>query len=91
MELAFVIANKYRSNVHGLHVRMDPRDIAPLAGEGLSGAMIEEMMESAEKEGMEHSTAARRMKVTPTSRGPALIGTRSSQRSSSMWPSTCIP
>ncbi|MEX2643998.1 MAG: universal stress protein [Acetobacterales bacterium] len=61
MELAFVIANKYRSNVHGLHVRMDPRDIAPLAGEGLSGAMIEEMMESAEKEGMEHSSAARRM------------------------------
>ncbi len=61
MELAFGLAREHSCNVHGLHVRMDPRDIAPLAGEGLSGAMIEEMMESCDKEGMDHASEARLM------------------------------
>jgi nucleotide-binding universal stress UspA family protein len=41
--------------VHGLHVRIDPRDVAPLAGEGLSGAMIEEMMSATERESAERA------------------------------------
>ncbi len=48
---ALVIARVWRAHVSALHVRVDSRDVAPLAGEGLSGAMIEEMMAATEKEG----------------------------------------
>src|SRR5271163_1192952 len=43
------------------HVRVDSRDVAPLAGEGLSGAMIEEMMSATEKESSERAHAVRSM------------------------------
>ena len=42
---ALMVARVWNAHVHCLHVRVDARDVAPLAGEGLSGAMIEEMME----------------------------------------------
>ena len=48
-------ARIWRAHVHGLHVRIDPRDVAPLAGEGLSGAMIEEMMSATERESAERA------------------------------------
>jgi nucleotide-binding universal stress UspA family protein len=44
-----------------LHVRVDARDVAPLAGEGLSGAMIEEMMTATEKESNDRARAVRTM------------------------------
>jgi nucleotide-binding universal stress UspA family protein len=44
-----------------LHVRVDSRDVAPLAGEGLSGAMIEEMMSATEKESSDRAHAVRSM------------------------------
>jgi nucleotide-binding universal stress UspA family protein len=55
---AFVAARIWRAHVHALHVRVDPRDVAPLAGEGLSGAMIEEMMAVTEKEAAERAKGA---------------------------------
>jgi nucleotide-binding universal stress UspA family protein len=42
-------------------VRVDSRDVAPLAGEGLSGAMIEEMMSATERESAERAHAVRAM------------------------------
>jgi nucleotide-binding universal stress UspA family protein len=48
---ALMLAERWRAHLHALHVRTDTRDVAPLAGEGLSGAMIEEMMASTEKDG----------------------------------------
>ena len=39
---ALMVARIWNAHVHCLHVRVDARDVAPLAGEGLSGAMIEE-------------------------------------------------
>ena len=45
-----MVARLWDAHVTALHVRMDSRDVAPLAGEGLSGAMIEEMMSATEKE-----------------------------------------
>ncbi len=48
---ALVAAAAWNAHVSAVHVRVDPRDVAPLAGEGLSGAMVEEMMEATEKEG----------------------------------------
>lgn len=51
LSTALMLGERWRAHVHALHVRTDTRDVAPLAGEGLSGAMIEEMMASTEKEG----------------------------------------
>ena len=50
LNTALTIARIWHSHVHCLHVRVDARDVAPLAGEGLSGAMIEEMMAATERE-----------------------------------------
>ncbi|SUE44400.1 universal stress protein [Roseomonas gilardii] len=50
LQTALMMARIWHSHVHCLHVRVDARDVAPLAGEGLSGAMIEEMMAATERE-----------------------------------------
>ena len=47
---ALAIARLWDARLRALHVRLDSRDVAPLAGEGLSGAMIEEMMMSSERD-----------------------------------------
>jgi nucleotide-binding universal stress UspA family protein len=47
---ALVVARVWNAHISAVHVRVDSRDVAPLAGEGLSGAMIEEMMTATEKE-----------------------------------------
>ncbi|HYZ22218.1 MAG TPA: universal stress protein [Rhodopila sp.] len=58
---ALLIARKWNAHVTALHVRVDSRDVAPLAGEGLSGAMIEEMMSATEKESNDRAQAVRAM------------------------------
>jgi len=58
---SLMIARKFNAHVTALHVRVDSRDVAPLAGEGLSGAMIEEMMSATEKESGERAHAVRSM------------------------------
>jgi nucleotide-binding universal stress UspA family protein len=58
---ALMIARLWNAHVTCLHVRVDSRDVAPLAGEGLSGAMIEEMMSATEKESSERAHAVRAM------------------------------
>ncbi len=55
------IARLWGAHVLALHVRVDSRDVAPLAGEGLSGAMIEEMMSATEKESSHRAQAVRLM------------------------------
>lgn len=58
---ALMIARTWDAHVLALHVRVDSRDVAPLAGEGLSGAMIEEMMTSTERESQTRAQAVRAM------------------------------
>jgi nucleotide-binding universal stress UspA family protein len=58
---ALLIARIWDAHVTALHVRVDARDVAPLAGEGLSGAMIEEMMSATEKESSDRAHAVRSM------------------------------
>jgi nucleotide-binding universal stress UspA family protein len=58
---ALMIARTWNAHVLALHVRVDSRDVAPLAGEGLSGAMIEEMMSATEKESGDRAHAVRTM------------------------------
>ena len=50
LETALDAAIAWQAHLTVLHVRVDARDVAPLAGEGLSGAMIEDMMVATEKE-----------------------------------------
>ncbi len=56
---ALIVARIWDAHVHCLHVRVDARDVAPLAGEGLSGAMIEEMMAATERESGERAGRVR--------------------------------
>ncbi len=56
---ALMAARVWNSHIHCLHVRVDARDVAPLAGEGLSGAMIEEMMAATERESGERAGRVR--------------------------------
>ena len=58
---ALTVARMWDAHLTALHVRVDSRDVAPLAGEGLSGAMIEEMMSATEKESTDRSNAVRAM------------------------------
>src|ERR1700712_1409057 len=61
LSTALIVARMWDAHVTALHVRVDSRDVAPLAGEGLSGAMIEEMMSATEKESSDRSRAVRAM------------------------------
>jgi nucleotide-binding universal stress UspA family protein len=61
LSTALIIARLWDAHVTALHVRVDSRDVAPLAGEGLSGAMIEEMMAATERESNERAHAVRAM------------------------------
>ncbi len=58
---ALTVARVWNAHVLALHVRVDSRDVAPLAGEGLSGAMIEEMMTATERESLARAQAVRSM------------------------------
>ena len=58
---ALIVARIWNAHLTALHVRVDARDVAPLAGEGLSGAMIEEMMSATEKESAERANAVHAM------------------------------
>lgn len=61
LSIALMTARIWNAHVTALHVRVDSRDVAPLAGEGLSGAMIEEMMIATERESGARSQAVRAM------------------------------
>jgi nucleotide-binding universal stress UspA family protein len=51
LDVGLILAKMWAAHLLVLHIKTDTRDIAPLAGEGLSGAMIEEMMSATEREG----------------------------------------
>jgi len=59
LDQAFIFGRQMDSHVDVLHVRSDPKDTVPLLGEGMSVAMIEDMMDIAEKEGVSRSARAR--------------------------------
>ncbi|WP_428377296.1 universal stress protein [Lichenicoccus sp.] len=56
---ALILARRFGAHLAALHVRSDSREVAPLAGEGLSGAMVEEMMTAADREQARRSLAVR--------------------------------
>jgi len=61
LELALVTAKRTGAHLEALHVRADPKDAVPLLGEGMSGAMIEELIDLTEKEAEARCERARSM------------------------------
>ncbi len=50
LQLGLTLARQFGAHLAAVVVRVDARSVAPLAGEGLSGAMIEDMMAATERE-----------------------------------------
>lgn len=55
---AVEVARRFQAHVRGFHVRPDPRDAAVFMAEGLSGSMLAEVIESAERDGQRHRDSA---------------------------------
>ncbi|PWC44801.1 universal stress protein [Azospirillum sp. TSO22-1] len=60
LSAAIAVARLFDAHVDSLFVKLDPRDAVPMLGEGMSGAMVDEIMRAAENESDSHLTAARR-------------------------------
>lgn len=60
LNAALKVARDFDAHVDALFVKLDPRDAVPMLGEGMSGAMVEEIMRAAEGESNVHLAAARR-------------------------------
>ncbi len=56
---ALSVARDFDAHVTALFVTLDPRDAVPLLGEGMSGAMVDDIMRAAEGESISHRAAAR--------------------------------
>lgn len=56
---ALLLAAPAKGNVEALYLRADPRDVMPMVGEGLSGALIQDLMKSLEQENKSHAAKAR--------------------------------
>ncbi len=61
IETAFLVAKTFASHVDAFHVRVDPKDTLPLLGEGMSGTLIQEMIEFAENESDDRAKKAQAM------------------------------
>lgn len=61
MGTAYAVARPVEGHVQVLHVRVDPRDAIPMLGEGVSGALVQEILANAERENTTRSAAARRL------------------------------
>lgn len=49
LQVGLLLARMWNAHLEVLHIQSDTREIAPLAGEGLSGALIEDMMNATEQ------------------------------------------
>lgn len=86
LDMGFRMAKRLESHVKALHVRSDPKDTVPLLGEGMSVAMIEDMMDIAEKEGVTRSTQARQAFDAAVQKyGATLTDTPSGRGFSARW------
>jgi len=59
LEAGFLVAKQFGAQVEALHVCPDPATMVPLVGEGMSGAMVEQVMESITKTVEERAQKAR--------------------------------
>lgn len=60
LSTAFALVGPVNGNVNALFLRHDPRDAMPMIGEGMTGAMIQDVMKSLEEENRIRGAQARR-------------------------------
>ena len=86
LEIALRLAGIFASHVTALHVRVDPTTAVPLVGEGMSGAMVEEMIGMAETQGALRAKAARAVFDAACSRhGAPILATPPADGLSAEW------
>ena len=56
---SLAVARKFSAHIDVMHIRADPRTMIPYIGEGMSGALIEEMIASAEQQAEERAKRVR--------------------------------
>ncbi|MBC8269873.1 MAG: universal stress protein [Rhodospirillaceae bacterium] len=61
LDTALLLGRDLAAHVDVLHVATDPKDAVPLLGEGMSAAIIEEMIQLAEREATERTARAEAM------------------------------
>jgi len=61
LRLGLDLARLWNAHLAAVVMRVDARSVAPLAGEGMSGAMIEDMMQATERESAGRATALERI------------------------------
>ena len=61
LRTALAISDPLGAHVQCLHVRPDPESLVPMIGEGMSGVMLDQMVEGFRSESMERAAAARRI------------------------------
>ena len=59
LEAAIAVGRTFNAHVTLLHVEVPPESAVPMVGEGMTGAVIEEIMESARKNAQERAKTAR--------------------------------
>ncbi len=59
LDLGLQVGRRLGAHVQAMHVRTDPSNAVPLVGEGMSGVMVEEMINAAEQQATERAAAAR--------------------------------
>ncbi|MFV3075533.1 universal stress protein [Niveispirillum fermenti] len=58
LSAALTLAAPAKGNVTALYLKADPRDVMPMVGEGLSGALIQDLLKSLEQENQVHAAKA---------------------------------
>ncbi len=61
LQLGLALSRRWDAELAAVVMRVDARSVAPLAGEGLSGAMIEDMMRATERESATRGAALERV------------------------------
>ena len=59
LDVTLAVARPFDAHIEVLHARGDPRNAVPITVEGMSGALVEEIMTVAERESTERAAAAR--------------------------------
>lgn len=60
LNAAFCLARMFDAHVAAMHVRIQPADALPFVGEGMSAALVQELVELTERESAARAAAARR-------------------------------
>jgi nucleotide-binding universal stress UspA family protein len=81
------LARERKAHLEVVHVRTNPKDAVPLLGEGMSGAVIEDIITAAEKEAVERAQRAREIfeSECPVAEFPRTDNPAECDGASTMW------